>query len=66
MFIDVTISDKELSWTYRDTAPTRSDAAEAVEATTGLFSNMDFFAPFDDFGTKSGKTISDIIELFAS
>lgn len=53
-------------FTYRDTAPTMSDAAEAVEATTGLFSNMDFFAPFDDFGTKSGKTISDIIELFAS
>jgi len=42
------------------------DTAEAIEATTGLFGNMDFFTPFDDYGTKTGKTISDIIELFAS
>lgn len=51
---------------YRDTAPTLKDTAEAIEATTGLFGNMDFFTPFDDYGTKTGKTISDIIELFAS
>lgn len=51
---------------YRDTAPTSKDTAEAIEATTGLFGNMDFFAPFDDYGTKTGKTISDIIELFAN
>ncbi len=52
-------------FTYRDTAPTMSDAAEATEAATGLLGNMDFFAPFDDYGTKTGKTISDILELFA-
>lgn len=51
---------------YRDTAPTINDAADAVKAVTGLLGNMDFYAPFDDYGTKTGKTISDIIELFAS
>lgn len=51
---------------YRDTAPTMNDAADAVEAATGLFGNMDFFTAFDYYGTKTGKTISDIIELFAS
>ena len=50
---------------YRDTAPTLKDTAEAIEATTGLFGNMNFFTPFGKFGTKTGKTISEIIDLFA-
>ena len=48
---------------YRDTAPTMSDAEEDVEATTGLFSNMHFCAPFDYFGTKNGENISCITKF---
>lgn len=51
---------------YRDTDPTMTDAAEAIEAVTGLLGNMDFYSPYDDYGTKTGKTIADILELFAS
>lgn len=59
----VTLNDY---FTYRDTYPSLEDAGEAVEAVTGLLGNMDFYSPFDDYGTKTGKTISDLIELFAN
>lgn len=71
VFKNVTDINKNLGtlnnyFSYRDTAPTIEDAAEAVEAFTGLIGNMDYLSIFDKYGTKTGKTVSDIIELFAS
>lgn len=49
---------------YRDTVPSWKDAGETVEAVTGLLGNMDFYKPFDDYGTKTGKTINGIVAAF--
>lgn len=53
-------------FTYRDTAPSMESAADAVEATTDLLGHMKFYSPFGDYGTDTGKTLSNIIGLFAS
>lgn len=58
----VTLNDY---FTYRDTAPSMESAADAVEATTDLLGHTKFYSPFGDYGTDAGKTISDILELFA-
>ena len=58
----VTLNDY---FTYRDTAPSMESASGAVEATTDLLGHMKFYSPFGDYGTDAGKTISDILELFA-
>lgn len=51
---------------YRNTGPSWEDTGEAVESVTGLLGNMDFYSVFDKYGTKPGKSIGDIIELFAN
>lgn len=58
----VTLNDY---FTYRDTAPSMDSTSGAVEATTDLLGHMKFYSPFGDYGTSTGKKISDILGLFA-
>ena len=43
--------------------PTNEDWSSFTESATGLLGNMKFFKPLDDYGTKGGKRLVDLLKL---